>query len=136
MKTVKLASCGMAAILAAACSDPGGNAKQARAPAPPPPAAAQTLTPIVTQTAPPPTDLAELAKLPAVGFTTPVQELAERFHMDETLLKALNPGADFTAPGTKIVVAALGPDKLPAAVTRIEVDKTRRQVRAFGGPVL
>jgi lipoprotein-anchoring transpeptidase ErfK/SrfK len=83
-----------------------------------------------------PTDMAELAKLPAVGFTSPVQELAERFHMDEKLLKSLNPGADFTVAGTKIVVAALGPDKLPAPVTRIEVDKTRRQVRAFGGETL
>jgi lipoprotein-anchoring transpeptidase ErfK/SrfK len=80
--------------------------------------------------------MAELAKLPAVGFTSPVQELAERFHMDEKLLKSLNPGADFTVAGTKIVVAALGPDKLPAPVTRIEVDKTRRQVRAFGGETL
>lgn len=83
-----------------------------------------------------PTDMTELAKLPAVGFTTPVQELAERFHMDEGLLKELNPGADFTAAGTKIVVAALGSDKLSAPVTRLEVDKTRRQVRAYGGQVL
>ncbi|MFI4966057.1 MAG: L,D-transpeptidase [Caulobacterales bacterium] len=84
-----------------------------------------------------PTDLAEMAKLPALGFTSPAEELAERFHMDEALLKALNPGADFSVAGTKIVVAALGPDKLKAPVTRIEVDKTKRQVRAYGaGDVL
>ncbi len=52
--------------------------------------------------------------------------------MDEALLKALNPGVDFGVAGTKIVVAALGPDKLPAQVTRIEVDKTERQIRAYG----
>ena len=47
------------------------------------------------------------------------------------------PGADFGQAGTKIVVAALGPDRLAGQVTRIEVDKTRRQVRAFGaGDVL
>ena len=34
------------------------------------------------------------------------------------------------------LVAALGPDKLPAGVTRIEVDKSKRQVRAYGGEVL
>ena len=79
-----------------------------------------------------PTDMAEMAKLPALGFTSPVQELAERFHMDEALLKTLNPGVDFTAAGTKIVVAAVGPDKLKAPVARIEVDKTHRQVRAYG----
>jgi lipoprotein-anchoring transpeptidase ErfK/SrfK len=79
-----------------------------------------------------PTDMVELAKLPAVGFTGPLEALAERFHMDEALLKSLNPTADFGVAGTRIVVAALGPDKLPAPVTRIEVDKTRRQVRAYG----
>jgi lipoprotein-anchoring transpeptidase ErfK/SrfK len=83
-----------------------------------------------------PTDMAEMAKLPALGFTSPVEELAERFHMDEALLKSLNPGVDFGVAGTKIVVAALGPDKLPAPVTRVEVDKTKRQVRAYGGETL
>jgi len=79
-----------------------------------------------------PTDWRELAKLPAVGFTSPLEALAEKFHMDEALLKRLNPGADFGAAGTRIVVAALGPDRLPAPVARIEVDKSLRQVRAYG----
>ena len=79
-----------------------------------------------------PTDMAQMAKLPAMSFTGPVQELAERFHMDPALLKSLNPDADFTAAGTKIVVAALGSDRLKVPVSRIEVDKTRRQVRAYG----
>ena len=83
-----------------------------------------------------PTDMLEMAKLPALGFTSPSEALAEKFHMDEPLLKALNPGVDFGAAGTKIVVAALGPDKLPAGVTRIEVDKGKRQVRAYGGELL
>jgi lipoprotein-anchoring transpeptidase ErfK/SrfK len=84
-----------------------------------------------------PTDMTELAKLPSVGFTSPTEALAERFHMDEALLKSLNPGADFAAAGTQIVVAALGPDRLKGPVTRIEVDKTKRQVRAYGaGDVL
>jgi len=83
-----------------------------------------------------PTDMAQMAKLPALGFTSPVEELAERFHMDDALLKSLNPGVDFGAAGTKIVVAALGFDKLPAPVTRVEVDKTRRQIRAYGGDTL
>jgi lipoprotein-anchoring transpeptidase ErfK/SrfK len=57
--------------------------------------------------------------------------------MDEALLKSLNPGVDFSVAGTKIVVAALGPDRLKGPVTRMEVDKTRRQIRAYGaGDVL
>lgn len=83
-----------------------------------------------------PTDMAEMAKLPALGFTSPVEELAERFHMDEALLRSLNPGIDFGVAGAKIVVAALGAEKLPAPVTRVEVDKTRRQVRAYDGETL
>ena len=79
-----------------------------------------------------PTDITEMARLDALGFTSPVEELAERFHMDEALLKTLNPGADFSQAGTRIVVAALGPDRLKGPVERIEVDKTRRQVRAYG----
>jgi len=79
-----------------------------------------------------PTDFRELAKLPRVGFTSPLEALAEKFHMDEAFLKRLNPGADFGVAGTKIVVAAVGPDRLPAPVARIEVDKAQRQVRAYG----
>ena len=79
-----------------------------------------------------PTDMAEMAKLDALSFTSPTEALAEKFHMDEALLKKLNPGVDFSQAGTTIVVAALGPDKLPATVARIEVDKGLRQIRASG----
>ena len=79
-----------------------------------------------------PTDLAELAKLDSPAFATPVEELAERFHMDEALLTVLNPGADFAKAGTVITVAAVTADKLGGAVTRIEVDKTANSVRALG----
>ena len=84
-----------------------------------------------------PADYAEMAKLPALSFSSPSEALAERFHMDEPLLKALNPGVDFGVAGTRIVVAALGPDKLPGKVARLEVDKAQRQIRAYGdGEVL
>ncbi len=76
-------------------------------------------------------DYEAMAKLPALSYTGPLEALAERFHMDEALLQALNPGADFTKAGTRIAVAALGPAELPARVTRIEIDKTIGQVRAF-----
>lgn len=78
-----------------------------------------------------PTDMAELAKLDSPAYSGPVEELAERFHMDDALLQALNPGVDFGKAGTEITVAAVGKTKL-AAVTRIEVDKTANSVRAFG----
>ena len=85
-----------------------------------------------------PKDYAEMAKLDRLGFTGPLEALAERFHMDVPLLQALNPGADFGVAGTKIVVAAPARPELPAKVATIEVDKARKQVRAFdaGGKLL
>ena len=74
----------------------------------------------------------EQAKLERLGFASPAEMFAERFHMDERLLKALNPEADFAVAGTTLVVVAPGVDKLGAAVTRIEVDKAEREVRAYG----
>lgn len=79
-----------------------------------------------------PKDEAEQAKLDALSYTSPLEELAERFHMDEALLQALNPGADFTKAGTRIVVAAPSTEDLPGKVGRIEVDKAKLQVRAYG----
>ncbi|HEY2179577.1 MAG TPA: L,D-transpeptidase [Caulobacteraceae bacterium] len=78
-----------------------------------------------------PSDMAALARLPRLDYASPVQELAEKFHMDQALLRALNPGADFGAAGSAIVVARPGGDPLPP-VQRIEVDKSQDVVRAFG----
>ena len=79
----------------------------------------------------PPKDYQALARLPALSYSDPVQELAEKFHMDQALLKALNPGIDFTKAGTTILVAAPRPEPRELAVTRIEVDKTNNEVRAY-----
>lgn len=79
-----------------------------------------------------PTDYAEMAKLKALAYTSPVELLAEKFHVDEALLLALNPGVDFSRAGTTIVTPRAGDDILPAAVARIEVDKAERELRAFG----
>lgn len=74
---------------------------------------------------------ADMAKLDRLGFSGPLEALAERFHMDAALLQALNPGADFAAVGAKIVVAHPAREALPAKVATIEVDKARKQVRAY-----
>ncbi len=77
-----------------------------------------------------PTDLRALAKLDRVGYATPREALAEKFHMSETLLAALNPGADFGAAGTRLVVVQADAPPLPP-VARLEVDKSAEQVRAL-----
>lgn len=78
-----------------------------------------------------PTDMKAMARLPHMGFANPLEGLAEKFHMDPALLKALNPGADFGAAGSTLVVAASGSAPLATPVVRIEVDKSTQQVRAF-----
>jgi lipoprotein-anchoring transpeptidase ErfK/SrfK len=80
----------------------------------------------------PPTDYQALSKLPALGYRTPLQELSEKFHMDQKLLQALNPGADFGKVGQALLVAAPRPGPRDMQVTRIEVDKSDDEVRAFG----
>jgi lipoprotein-anchoring transpeptidase ErfK/SrfK len=80
-----------------------------------------------------PEDPTAMSKLDGLGYANPLELLAEKFHMDERLLKALNPAADFGKAGTVIVVAAVADRQLPAKVARIEVDKAEREVRAYGG---
>lgn len=75
----------------------------------------------------------QMAKLDALSYSGPLEALAEKFHMDEALLQALNPGADFSKPGARIIVARLKQTELPAEVTRIEVDKSAGQLRAYDG---
>jgi lipoprotein-anchoring transpeptidase ErfK/SrfK len=77
-----------------------------------------------------PEDLAEMAELETVGYATVEEALAEKFHTTEAMLKTLNPGVTFRA-GQAIVVPAVAPQKLPADVARITVDKTERSVRAY-----
>ncbi|MDB5432713.1 MAG: ErfK/YbiS/YcfS/YnhG family protein [Caulobacter sp.] len=77
-----------------------------------------------------PDDYAAMSKLPKLGYATPREALAERFHMDENLLAALNPGADFAKAGSVIVVTAPRTGKL-APVAAIEVDKALGEVRAY-----
>jgi lipoprotein-anchoring transpeptidase ErfK/SrfK len=78
-----------------------------------------------------PTDFKAMAKLDKLSYSSPRERLAEMFHMDETLLSALNPGIDFTQPGATITVAAPAPEDLSAPAAKIEVDKALRQVRAY-----
>ncbi|GAA0622443.1 hypothetical protein GCM10009422_18070 [Brevundimonas kwangchunensis] len=78
---------------------------------------------------PPPGDLASQARN-GVNYTSVRERIAERFHITEPLLQALNPDVDFRRAGVRIVVPAVSDNALPE-VTRIVVDKTERSLRAF-----
>jgi len=77
-----------------------------------------------------PSDYGEKAQLGHLSYTSVAEMLAERFHMDETYLKSLNPGVNFSRPGTQIRVANVG-RSTSTKVQRIIADKGRKQVRAY-----
>lgn len=73
-------------------------------------------------------DLSQTAR-DGVGFTSALERLAERFHVTEALLQAMNPGLNLRA-GAEIVVPAVTDPVLPQ-VARIVVDKAETSLRAY-----
>jgi lipoprotein-anchoring transpeptidase ErfK/SrfK len=80
-----------------------------------------------------PSKMEDMKDIPRLGFTSPREGLAEKFHMSEQLLAALNPGRHFDRAGDTIVVVdtASGGDAAPAKADRVEVDKIRQTVKLF-----
>ncbi len=77
-----------------------------------------------------PDDYAELAKMDWLGYQSPAEMFGERFHMDQDLVLAMNPGADLRQAGTKILVADIG-EGPTTKVARIVVDKERGELVAY-----
>ena len=73
----------------------------------------------------------DLRHLKALGYTSPREAIAEKFHMSEALLEALNPGKKFDQAGNVILVANVSGNDAKLNVDRIEVDKSRQTVKAF-----
>lgn len=88
----------------------------------------------------------EMAKLDRLGYRSTLELLAEKFHMSEQLLAALNKGKKLDQAGTEILVAnvvEMNLDNLsakdrarrrnePSAIAaRVEVDKSARAVRVI-----
>ncbi len=78
----------------------------------------------------PPADLLLQAALPALGYASPLDELAERFHASPALMEALNRGADFTKAGQQLTVprTVVMP---PAHAAQVVVSKSESSVRAL-----
>jgi lipoprotein-anchoring transpeptidase ErfK/SrfK len=81
-----------------------------------------------------PAKMEDMKGLKALSYTSAREALAEKFHMSETLLSALNADARFDKPGQKTIVANVqsADEKQPAQVAKIEVDKDRQTVKALG----
>lgn len=74
-----------------------------------------------------------LAKLPRLAYSGPKEELAERFHMDERLLTALNPRANFENAGTTLHVVGVSRPPQRPKVDKVVIDKNARSLSAFAG---
>ncbi|MFC4174584.1 L,D-transpeptidase family protein [Microvirga sp. GCM10011540] len=80
-----------------------------------------------------PDKLKAQADLERLSYTSARELLAEKFHMDADLLKALNPDKSFDKAGTTILVANVTTDGSDQAkkVKKIEVLKSERALRAL-----
>ena len=79
-----------------------------------------------------PAKMEEMKGIERLAFTSALEGLAEKFHMSEALLKALNPGKGFDKAGETLVVANTTRDARREKATAIEVDKSRRTLKAIG----
>jgi lipoprotein-anchoring transpeptidase ErfK/SrfK len=79
-----------------------------------------------------PAKMEDLKGLNSLDYTSPREAIAERFHMSEALLAALNPGKKFDEAGQTISVVNVPAKEDRPAVTRVEVDKTAQTLKAFG----
>ena len=77
-----------------------------------------------------PKDVQEQAKLKAMAYETPNEQLGERFHCSPQLLAQLNPGKDLTKAGEKLMVPNVR--RRPATpALRVVVSKADRTVTAM-----
>lgn len=80
-----------------------------------------------------PSKMEDMKDIPKLGYTSPREALAEKFHMSEQLLAALNPGRHFDRAGETIAVVDTsdGGSAAPAKADRVEIDKKRQTVKLF-----
>jgi lipoprotein-anchoring transpeptidase ErfK/SrfK len=80
-----------------------------------------------------PSKMEDLKNIPKLAYTSAREGLAEKFHMSEQLLVALNPNRSFDHAGDNIVVVDIGGagSEAPVKAEKVEVDKKRQTVMLF-----
>ena len=78
-----------------------------------------------------PAKMEAMKNIPKLTYTSPREGLAEKFHMSQDLLSALNPGKRFDRAGETITVIDTGADPSSEKAAKVEVDKTRQTVELF-----
>ncbi|HUD99350.1 MAG TPA: L,D-transpeptidase [Bryobacteraceae bacterium] len=77
-----------------------------------------------------PADLEEQAKLPHLGFASPLEGLGEKFHASPDLLKALNPDSSFDKAG-ELILAPNVTSAPPGQAASVVVSKSDSSVTAL-----
>jgi lipoprotein-anchoring transpeptidase ErfK/SrfK len=77
-----------------------------------------------------PSKMEDLKELEHLGYRSPIEALAEKFHISEQLLKALNPDKRFENDETIIVANVRTSARAKAG--RIEIDKSRKLLTVRG----
>lgn len=78
-----------------------------------------------------PEGMEALAELEAPHYENVAEAIAEKFHMSQELLRALNPDIDGAAAGAQVTVTSIRTAPIKGAVARIEVDSAAATLRAF-----
>src|SRR5947207_4510595 len=78
-----------------------------------------------------PAKMDDMKSLKALSYTSPREAIAEKFHMSEALLAALNPGKKFDQAGESIFVANVLNNPSKVTIGRIEIGKSRQTVKAL-----
>jgi peptidoglycan hydrolase-like protein with peptidoglycan-binding domain len=78
-----------------------------------------------------PADFRKKAAMERLGYTSPEELLAEKFHMSQQLLRKRNRGVRFDNTGQEILVANVERSSLARKISRIEVDAERQRVLAY-----
>jgi lipoprotein-anchoring transpeptidase ErfK/SrfK len=76
-----------------------------------------------------PEDMVEKAKLPSLGYSSPLEAIAEKYHSSPKLLQRLNPKAAFDQAGTQILTPNVATDP-PGKAAKVVVSKSRHTVQA------
>ncbi|MCK1520932.1 L,D-transpeptidase family protein [Bradyrhizobium sp. 17] len=78
-----------------------------------------------------PAKMEDMKDIPKLSYASPREGLAEKFHMSEDLLSALNPGRNLDRAGESIVVIDTGAEQSSEKAAKVEVDKSRQTVKLF-----
>jgi lipoprotein-anchoring transpeptidase ErfK/SrfK len=78
-----------------------------------------------------PGKMEDMRDLKALSYASPREAIAEKFHMSEELLEALNPKKKFDQAGEIVLVADVLRTDSKWKIGRLEVDKSRQTVKAF-----